>query len=208
MKKTHKKLAHLPSSSLFYFLVHWACKILQMLFVENMIFDVMPKLHVDWNWYLKYSRQPTISTQLNNYTSQQILIIQSHCNCSVFCYCGWWYLHLFIQSFIGFFTGRETGTVNMTFRKPSTNSPPNNTTVTVNRGSHVPQYEEQKELLHSSSHISFYTVATLEDVQAIRAIAFHPSGDLFAVGSNSKTLRVCSAEGLNSQPRMERYSFV
>jgi len=96
----------------------------------------------------------------------------------------------------------------MTFRKPSTNSPPNNTTVTVNHGSHVPQYEKQKELLQSSSDISFYTVATLEDVQAIRAIAFHPSGDLFAVGSNSKTLRVCSAEGLNSQPRMERYSFV
>ena len=96
----------------------------------------------------------------------------------------------------------------MTFRKPSTNSPPNNTTVTVNHGGHVPQHKNQKEHLHSSSDISFYTVATLEDVQAIRAIAFHPSGDLFAVGSNSKTLRVCTAEGLNSQRRIERYSFV
>lgn len=96
----------------------------------------------------------------------------------------------------------------MTFRKPSTNTPPNNTTVTVNHGNHVPLVEKQKELLHSTSDISFYTVATLEDVQAIRAIAFHPSGDLFAVGSNSKTLRVCTAEGLNSQRRMERYSFV
>lgn len=94
----------------------------------------------------------------------------------------------------------------MTFRKPSTNSPPNNTTVTVNRGSHV--HEKQKELLHLSSDTSFYTVATLEDVQAIRAIAFHPSGDLFAVGSNSKTLRVCTAEGLNSQRRMQRYSIL
>ena len=111
-----------------------------------------------------------------------------------------------MKSCIFFSTGRETGTVNMTFRKPSTNSPPNNTTVTVNHGGHVPQHKNQKELLHSSSDISFYTVATLEDVQAIRAIAFHPSGDLFAVGSNSKTLRVCTAEGLNSQQRIERYS--
>ena len=99
----------------------------------------------------------------------------------------------------------------MTFRKPSTNTPPNNTTVVVNHGNHgnhVSLLEKQKELLHSSSDITFYTVATLEDVQAIRAIAFHPSGELFAVGSNSKTLRVCTAEGLNSQRRMERYSFV
>ena len=87
----------------------------------------------------------------------------------------------------------------MTYRKPSTNTPPNNTTVTVN---HAPFLEKHKEL---SSDTNFYTVATLEDVQAIRAIAFHPSGDLFAIGSNSKALRVCSAEGLTSMQRIERY---
>ena len=100
------------------------------------------------------------------------------------------------------------GIVNMTFRKPSTNSPPNNTTVTINNGNHrnhISLLEKQREFLQSSSEAKFYTVATLEDVQAIRAIAFHPSGDLFAIGSNSKTLRVCTAEGLNSQRRMERY---
>ena len=100
------------------------------------------------------------------------------------------------------------GTVNMTFSKPSTNSPPNNTTVTINNGNHrnhISLLEKQREFLQSSSEAKFYTVATLEDVQAIRAIAFHPSGDLFAIGSNSKTLRVCTAEGLNSQRRMERY---
>lgn len=86
----------------------------------------------------------------------------------------------------------------MTYRKPSTNTPPNNTTVNVNHGNH-----KQKEL---ASDVKFYTVATLEDVQAIRAIAFHPSGELFAIGSNSKTLRVCTAEGLNSQRRIERYA--
>uniref|UniRef100_A0A665X0E8 WD repeat domain 47 n=1 Tax=Echeneis naucrates TaxID=173247 RepID=A0A665X0E8_ECHNA len=32
----------------------------------------------------------------------------------------------------------------------------------------------------------------LEDTQAVRAVAFHPSGRLYAVGSNSKTLRVCA----------------
>ncbi|XP_067330168.1 WD repeat-containing protein 47 isoform X3 [Channa argus] len=38
----------------------------------------------------------------------------------------------------------------------------------------------------------FVPVHTLEDTQAIRAVAFHPSGTLYAVGSNSKTLRVCA----------------
>ncbi|OCT85299.1 WD repeat-containing protein 47 isoform X1 [Xenopus laevis] len=38
----------------------------------------------------------------------------------------------------------------------------------------------------------FVCLNTLEDTQAIRAVAFHPSGSLYAVGSNSKTLRVCA----------------
>ncbi|XP_017277818.1 WD repeat-containing protein 47 [Kryptolebias marmoratus] len=38
----------------------------------------------------------------------------------------------------------------------------------------------------------FVPVHTLEDTQAVRAVAFHPSGALYAVGSNSKTLRVCA----------------
>ncbi|XP_077370153.1 WD repeat-containing protein 47 [Festucalex cinctus] len=38
----------------------------------------------------------------------------------------------------------------------------------------------------------FVPVHTLEDTQAVRAVSFHPSGALYAVGSNSKTLRVCA----------------
>uniref|UniRef100_H3AWQ4 WD repeat domain 47 n=1 Tax=Latimeria chalumnae TaxID=7897 RepID=H3AWQ4_LATCH len=38
----------------------------------------------------------------------------------------------------------------------------------------------------------FTPITTIEDTQAIRAVAFHPSGALYAVGSNSKTLRVCA----------------
>ncbi|KAM8930002.1 WD repeat-containing protein 47 isoform 1-T1 [Pelodytes ibericus] len=38
----------------------------------------------------------------------------------------------------------------------------------------------------------FSCLTTLEDTQAVRAVAFHPSGSLYAVGSNSKTLRVCA----------------
>ena len=34
-------------------------------------------------------------------------------------------------------------------------------------------------------------VTTLEDVQAVRCAEFHPGGKLYAVGSNSKTLRIC-----------------
>lgn len=38
----------------------------------------------------------------------------------------------------------------------------------------------------------FVAVTSLEDVQAIRTVSFHPSGSFYAVGSNSKTLRICS----------------
>jgi hypothetical protein len=38
----------------------------------------------------------------------------------------------------------------------------------------------------------YVKVNQLEDTQAVRAVAFHPSGALYAVGSNSKTLRVCA----------------
>ena len=37
----------------------------------------------------------------------------------------------------------------------------------------------------------FIKVTTLEDVQAVRCAEFHPNGKLYAVGSNSKTLRIC-----------------
>lgn len=42
------------------------------------------------------------------------------------------------------------------------------------------------------SKATFVAVNTLEDTQAVRAVAFHPTGALYAVGSNSKTLRVCA----------------
>ncbi|KAM9358199.1 WD repeat-containing protein 47-like [Symphorus nematophorus] len=42
------------------------------------------------------------------------------------------------------------------------------------------------------SKTQFVKVNQLEDTQAVRAVAFHPSGALYAVGSNSKTLRVCA----------------
>ncbi|XP_069497947.1 WD repeat-containing protein 47 isoform X2 [Ambystoma mexicanum] len=42
-----------------------------------------------------------------------------------------------------------------------------------------------------TSKQQFTCLTTLEDTQAVRAVAFHPSGSLYAVGSNSKTLRVC-----------------
>ncbi|XP_023391887.1 WD repeat-containing protein 47 isoform X2 [Pteropus medius] len=54
----------------------------------------------------------------------------------------------------------------------------------------------------------FVCINTLEDTQAVRAVAFHPGGGLYAVGSNSKTLRVCaypevidpSAQDIPKQP--------
>ena len=48
----------------------------------------------------------------------------------------------------------------------------------------------------------FIAVTTLEDVQAVRCAEFHPNGKLYAVGSNSKTLRICqypSVTDINEQ---------
>lgn len=42
----------------------------------------------------------------------------------------------------------------------------------------------------------YIPVTILEDSQPIRCIAFHPSGRLYAVGSNSKFLRVCQYPSL------------
>ncbi|KAG7189549.1 hypothetical protein KM043_017238 [Ampulex compressa] len=38
----------------------------------------------------------------------------------------------------------------------------------------------------------FVPVTALEDVQAVRCAEFHPHGKVYAVGSNSKTLRICA----------------
>ena len=37
----------------------------------------------------------------------------------------------------------------------------------------------------------FMPVSCLEDAQAVRAVSMHPDGNLYAVGSNSKMVRVC-----------------
>lgn len=45
---------------------------------------------------------------------------------------------------------------------------------------------------------SFKPVASVDDVQAVRSISFSPRGDFFAVGSNSRTLRICSSRVLQA----------
>ncbi|XP_026319931.1 WD repeat-containing protein 47 isoform X1 [Hyposmocoma kahamanoa] len=44
----------------------------------------------------------------------------------------------------------------------------------------------------NSSRPTFKPVTVLEDLQAVRCAEFHPSGKLYAVGSNTKTLRICT----------------
>ncbi len=47
-------------------------------------------------------------------------------------------------------------------------------------------------LQKDESKARFVMVNSLEDTQAVRAVAFHPTGTLYAIGSNSKMLRVCA----------------
>ena len=41
-------------------------------------------------------------------------------------------------------------------------------------------------------------MASIQDAQAIRSVDIHPSGQYFAVGSNSKVLRICAYPYLDS----------
>lgn len=43
-----------------------------------------------------------------------------------------------------------------------------------------------------------YAICRYEDSQAIRAVAFHPSGRFFALGTNSKQLLVCKYPDLRN----------
>ncbi|XP_072930666.1 WD repeat-containing protein 47 isoform X2 [Epargyreus clarus] len=44
----------------------------------------------------------------------------------------------------------------------------------------------------NGSRPTFKPVTVLEDLQALRCAEFHPNGKLYAVGSNTKTLRICT----------------
>ncbi|GFO45645.1 WD repeat-containing protein 47 [Plakobranchus ocellatus] len=50
----------------------------------------------------------------------------------------------------------------------------------------------------SPSKPRFIPVTRMEDCQAIRTVAFHPKGNFYAVGSNSKMLRVCAFPNLGN----------
>lgn len=55
----------------------------------------------------------------------------------------------------------------------------------------VPRNIEVDANDNNGSRPRFVAVTVLEDAQAVRCAEFHPGGQLYAVGSNSKTLRIC-----------------
>ena len=63
---------------------------------------------------------------------------------------------------------------------------------------------KQKNSEGSPRKAGFMAVTRLEDVQAVRSVAMHPTRDLYALGSNSKMLRVCRFPDLDQL----RYTFV
>ncbi|XP_072385106.1 WD repeat-containing protein 47 isoform X1 [Diabrotica undecimpunctata] len=95
--------------------------------------------------------------------------------------------------------------------KPPTTKPLNGTNLSSYRGSledttlrhviedqpvpHTPPHGSPRQDQDNgieSQRPKFVAVTTLEDVQAVRCAEFHPGGQLYAVGSNSKTLRICA----------------
>ncbi|KAL1023327.1 hypothetical protein UPYG_G00039290 [Umbra pygmaea] len=88
---------------------------------------------------------------------------------------------------------------------PSLNESPVENTQCVQRSKAIPKVQEDADFSlmriaqeKEKSKAQYVALTTLEDTQAVRAVAFHPAGALYAVGSNSKTLRVCAyPESLN-----------
>ncbi|KAL2725550.1 WD repeat-containing protein 47-like isoform X6 [Vespula squamosa] len=63
------------------------------------------------------------------------------------------------------------------------------------RGSYMQEPRPDLDVSNGSSNGGrprFVPVTALEDVQAVRCAEFHPHGKLYAVGSNSKTVRICA----------------
>ncbi|XP_076092174.1 WD repeat-containing protein 47-like isoform X2 [Mytilus galloprovincialis] len=89
----------------------------------------------------------------------------------------------------------EKSDLNKIETKPHRDSP----TTVQHRASPKPSPEQvtssprrqPKQIENKSNKPRFVPVASLEDAQAIRTVTFHPAGNLFAVGSNSKILRIC-----------------
>lgn len=68
-------------------------------------------------------------------------------------------------------------------------------------------YQEQSfsnNLLEDDGiQVNFLPICRYEDLQAIRAVAFHPSGRYFAIGTNSKQMIICKYPDL----RKVRYNY-
>ena len=52
--------------------------------------------------------------------------------------------------------------------------------------------------------LKFHPVCMLEDASAVRSVSFHPNGSLYAVGANSKMLRICMMENMDKSRDTER----
>ncbi|CAF0819321.1 unnamed protein product [Adineta ricciae] len=59
----------------------------------------------------------------------------------------------------------------------------------------VTKYDSLEDIARSPA---FIPLVSIEDVQAIRSVSVHPTGKYFAVGSNSKMLRVCAYPDLKN----------
>ncbi|ODM97600.1 WD repeat-containing protein 47 [Orchesella cincta] len=89
-------------------------------------------------------------------------------------------------------TSQDYGVTTNSSSRASSSSP--NTTP---KGNMEKRNSNGSGLPDCNSRAKFIAVTSLEDVQAVRCAEFHPAGRVYAIGSNSKTLRVCAYPDLN-----------
>ncbi|KAL3320893.1 hypothetical protein Ciccas_000419 [Cichlidogyrus casuarinus] len=59
-------------------------------------------------------------------------------------------------------------------------------------------YDKEKDKEQETVCNKYQPVTVLEDSQAIRAMSFHPMGHVYAIGSNSKVIRICKFPDLEN----------
>lgn len=60
-------------------------------------------------------------------------------------------------------------------------------------------YDTSERTLKTDIVPQYKPISMLEDTQAIRSVCFHPSGQLHAIGANSKIMRICKTTSRNAE---------
>ena len=66
-------------------------------------------------------------------------------------------------------------------------------------------YDTSERTLQTDIVPQYKPISMLEDTQAVRSVCFHPSGQIHAIGANSKIMRICKTTPHKAQDTGTRF---